>query len=158
MINGREKRSAFPATVGAPSVLVVLVCLCLTVLSVLSLIAAKHEYALAGRTVIETERYYRADAEATAILAKLLDGFRKTGNIPEIEGVTVTPAEGESEQSSVRAPAFYADFTVPCGENSTLTCSAVVYLDGSCDILCWKKVFSATQTFFDDSMNIWSGD
>jgi hypothetical protein len=124
---------------------------------VLSLIAARNEYTLASRTVEETAKYYSADAEATAILAKLLDDYRQTGAVPAVEGVTVTQSD-QTLQNDGRIPAFSAEYTVPCGENSTLRCFAVVYLDGSCDILSWKKVFSAEQTFFDDSMNVWSGN
>lgn len=153
-----KKRSpSFPVTVGAPSVLVVLVCLCLTVLSVLSLIAARNEYTLTSHTVEETAKYYSADAEATAILAKLLDDYRQTGAVPTVEGVTVTRGE-QTIQNDGRIPAFSAEYAVSCGENSTLNCFVMVYLDGSCDILSWKKVFSAEQTFFDDSMNVWSGN
>jgi|GEM_PF-1294984 len=153
-----QRPLAFSVTAGAPSVLVVLICLCLTALSVLSLIAAGNEFILASRTVTETERYYQADAEASAILAGILEEYRRTGTVPSIEGVTFACPEGQIAANGEESPAFLAEFDVPCGENSTLRCSAVVYPDGRCDILCWKKVFSAEQTFFDDSMNIWSGE
>ncbi|MGI6151565.1 MAG: hypothetical protein ACOYIR_06400 [Christensenellales bacterium] len=153
----KSKRGPALVTVGAPSVLVVLVCLCLTVLSVLSLIAARNEFTLASRTVQETARYYRADADASAILAELLDEFQKSGAIPAQDGVTVTLPASQTAASG-GFPAFFAEYSVPCGENSMLCCSVVVYLDGSYDILSWKKVFSAEQTFFDDSFNVWSGN
>lgn len=154
----RKRCPAFPATVGAPSVLVVLVCLCLTVLSVLSLIAARNEFTLAERTVSETAQYYRADAAASAILAETLDGFRRTGAAAAPEGVTLTEPEQAKNPKNGKTPAFLADYSVPCGENSALCCSVMVYLDGSYDILSWKKVFSAEQTFFDDSINVWNGE
>lgn len=155
----RKKRyPAFPATVGAPSVLVVLVCLCLTVLSVLSLIAARNEFILAERTVSETEQYYRSDAAASAILAEILDQFRQTGAAAAPPGAALTEPEQEKIPENGKTPAFLADYSVPCGENSALYCSVMVYIDGSYDILSWKKVFSAEQTFFDDSINVWDGE
>ncbi len=151
--SGKNKRNpSFPTVTGAPSVLVVLICLCLTALVVLSLIAAGNEYTLAERTVSETEVYYSADYEASAILARILHDYKTNGNASAPKGVKLTMPEEPGEM------AFLIEFCVPVGENSALNCSARVFIDGSYDILSWKKVLSAEQAFFDDSLNIWDGE
>jgi len=154
----QKKSPSFPAMAGAPSVLVVLVCLCLTALCVLSLIGARNEYTLAERTAEETELYYASDEKACEALAAMLDEYEKTGSAVPPEGGTVSEPDPAAGTYPGKTSAFLADYGVPCGENATIQCSVLVFTDGSYDIITWKKVFSAEQTYFDDSMNVWSGD
>ncbi len=59
------------AGIGAASILVILMCLCLTVFGVLSLVTARADRKLTEQTIAAAEAYYRADAAAQQQFAAL---------------------------------------------------------------------------------------
>ena len=96
----REKEeSAFPAVMGASSLLVIFSVLCLTVFSLLSLSTVSANHRIADDNSKALQAYYEADSEANAILAQI-----RNGNVPQ--GVSVSAAGG-SEGSSLAGGRIY---------------------------------------------------
>lgn len=74
--------------VGAASIVMIAAVLCLTVFSVLSLVASHNDSALSVRTVEAAQTYYTADRKAQFIIAEVDELVRSGGGF-EMEGVTV---------------------------------------------------------------------
>lgn len=72
------KRQQTGVGIGATSILVILMCLCLTVFGTLALVTARADRKLTQQTIASTEAYYRADALAQKQFA-LLDAAAKAG-------------------------------------------------------------------------------
>ena len=76
-----ERRGISPPPVGGSTLLSVFAVLCLTVFAVLSLSTVRADDRLSQKSADAVTAYYRADAEAEAVLARL-----RAGEVPE--GVT----------------------------------------------------------------------
>lgn len=73
---------------GASSVLLILVAVCLTMFAALSLVQARRDAALARKTEASVRSYYNADVRAQEMLAELDAAWRAGGDPASIEGVT----------------------------------------------------------------------
>ena len=100
-------KPATRAGAGAPSILLILVVVCLTLFGVLALVAARNDAALTARTSAAAEAYYAADADAQRALASI-DAWILSGMDGQPEGVTLARTGSE------------AAFSVESGDGHTL--------------------------------------
>ena len=129
-----DRPRSSPPMVGGSSLLVVFAVLCLTVFALLSLSAVQADGRLGDAAAQAVSSYYRADAQAEAILAQL-----RQGSIPD--GVT---EDGTS-------------YSYCCPISETQNLNVAVSLDGAdYTILRWQVV-STTDWQPDDSMPVWDG-
>ncbi len=95
-------RGASRAGSGASSIMVIIVCVCLTVFSVLALVTVRTEVKLTSKTTQSVTNRYAADAEAEKVLS-VIDGLIAMSynridleiRIREIEGITYNVIENE---------------------------------------------------------------
>jgi len=71
------------AGVGVPSILLIVVVLCMTVFASLSLLTAKNDARLTEKTIAATAAYYEADALAQQRLADISEAIVNGGALPE---------------------------------------------------------------------------
>lgn len=102
-----NKRPVSRAGVGASSILLIMVVLCLTAFGVLTLVSARVDEKLAERTAVAARAYYAADAAAQKKLAVIDAAIKDGADLTEIEGVS---ASGDT-----------AAFSVPLGDGRTLS-------------------------------------
>lgn len=102
------RRPPSNAGVGASSIMLIIVVLCLTLFGVLSFVTARNDMALTERTAESVERYYEADAAAQRALMAV-DEWIRAGMTGEPAGVELTD-EGDGRLS----------FSVPAGETHAL--------------------------------------
>jgi Tfp pilus assembly protein PilX len=74
MINNAKERRTIRLNIGSASIIMLFVVLCLTVLSVLSLLSAHSQKRLADRAAAVAANYYAAEIEAAAIYKEILNG------------------------------------------------------------------------------------
>lgn len=103
------KKPPSNAGVGASSIMLIIVVLCLTLFGVLSYVTARNDMALTERTQQSAQRYYEADAAAQRALMET-DAWLKGGMQGDPQGVTLTDA-GEGRLS----------FTLRAGDAHALT-------------------------------------
>ena len=120
---------------GAVSLVMIFCVLCLAVFSVLTLAAADREAKLCEMTAGHAADYYRADYDATVIVAQL-----RSGAAPDVE----INWEGDT-----------ASFRLPVGDSLGLDV-AVSVRGGTCEILRWQTVYTASWEM-DDFLELWDG-
>ena len=120
---------------GAVSLVMIFCILCLVIFSVLTLATAEREYRLSGMTARNAAEYYRADYEATVIVAHLRNGINLDVEI-DWDGDT-------------------AAFVLPMGDSLGLEV-AVAVGDGTCEILRWQTVYTG-EWEPDEFLDLWEG-
>lgn len=120
---------------GAVSLVMIFCTLCLVIFSMLTLATAERETRLSQMTAENAAEYYRADYDATVIVAALQSG---TNLDVEIQW------DGDT-----------ASFLLPIGESLGLDVAVAVH-DGTCEILRWQTVYTGTWEP-DGSLNLWQG-
>ena len=120
---------------GAVSLVMIFCVLCLSVFSVLTLATADRERRLSEMTARNAEEYYRADHDATVIIAAL-----RNGTDPGIE----IDWDGDT-----------ASFLLPIGDSLGLDV-AVSVRGGACEILRWHTVYTGDWEP-DEFLNLWDG-
>lgn len=131
----RNSRLPGPPAVGGSSLLVIFAVLCLTVLAMLALSTVRADDRLADASVEAVAAYYRADAEAESILARL-----RSSEVPE--GVAV---RGDL-------------FTYACSISDTRTLQVEVRVDGSrYAVLRWQEESTADWNP-DTGLHLWDGE
>ncbi len=95
------KRPPSNAGVGASSILLIIVVLCLTLFGVLSYVTARNDMALTGRTQQSVQDFYTADAAAQRALMAV-DEWIQNGMTGEPAGVELT-REGDALSFAVTA-------------------------------------------------------
>lgn len=128
--NMDKKQKFHPPAVGGSSLLVIFAVLCLTVFSLLSLSTVLAERRLAAASAQAVAAYYRADAEAEGIFARL-----RNGELPE--NVVITGNQYQYE-------------CVVSGNRQLLV--ELEYRNGDWKILRWQEVVRAPK-FQGDSKN-----
>lgn len=123
-----------PPAVGGSSLLVIFAVLCLTIFALLSLSTVQADSRMAEASYKAVQDFYKADAEAEIILAKL-----RQGNLPE----NVTK-EGNLYR-----------YTCRVSELQALEVEVEI-TEASYRVLRWQMV-STTEWEADDSMNVWDG-
>ena len=129
-----KKGTAPILTVGGPSVVMIFVMLCLTVLGVLSLASANSDLRLARRTADSVAAYYEADAEAQARLLTL----QKRAAAGEI-------LTGEE-----------LSFSIPCGSYHSLQVSLTQH-GNLLSVIQWQSVQSGDLNYDGQPLNVWQG-
>ena len=120
---------------GAVSLVMIFCVLCLVIFSMLTLATAEREYRLSEMTARNAEEYYRADYEATVIVAAL--------------------RKGASPDAEIAWDGDTASFLLPMGESLGLEV-AVSARGGRYEILRWHTVYTGVwepDTFLD----LWEG-
>lgn len=130
-----KKRVMTFTTVGGSSILTIFAVLCFIVFALLTLSTAKADRILADRSVSAVEKYYEADAEAEAILAKLRSG--------------VIPESVKNEGNRVYS------FACPIGTEEELRVE-IQMKNKKIEILRWQKVYVGKWKT-DDSIEVWGG-
>lgn len=129
-----DRSRTSPPMVGASSLLVVFAVLCLTVFALLSLSAVQAGGRLGDTAAQAVTSYYRADAQAEAILAQL-----RQGRLPD--GVN---AEGTS-------------YSYSCPISQTQNLNVTVTLDGADYTIQRWQVVSTADWQPDDGILVWDG-
>ena len=121
---------------GAVSLVMIFCVMCLAVFSVLTLATADRESGLSKMTAQNAEEYYRADYDATVIVACLRNGINLDVEI-DWDGDT-------------------ASFLLPIGDSLGLDV-AVSLKDGGCEILRWRTVYTGSWEP-DPFLDLWVGN
>ncbi|MBO5339665.1 MAG: hypothetical protein J6A62_01540 [Oscillospiraceae bacterium] len=130
-----DRRSVYPAPVGASALLTIFAVLCLTVFALLSLSTVRANGRLSDRAAQAVNDYYAADCRAQEILARL-----RAGQKPE----------GVSRAGNI------CSYTCPISDSRTLVVEVAV--DGSdFHILRWQAV--STQPWqAEEDLPVWDGE
>ena len=133
--------------VGSASVVLVFAVLCLTVFSLITLVVARNDKALADSEAELASGYYKADTLAEQILAEILE----SDFIPE----TVSGVEIESSWN-MELEAEEAVYLCPISGDKSL--HVRITRDGdSYNILSWKMIDTDEWTI-DNSLHVWDGN
>ena len=124
---------------GAVSLVMIFCVMCLAVFSVLTLATADREAKLSKITARSAQEYYRADRDATAIIAALRAG----SSIPADLDADIT-WDGDT-----------ASFLLPIGDSQGLDV-AVSVRGGTCEILRWQMVYTGSWEP-DAYLDLWDG-
>ena len=120
---------------GAVSLVMIFCILCLVIFSVLTLATAKREYRLSEMTAQNAAEYYRADYDATVIVAALRKGASPDAEI-DWDGDT-------------------ASFLLPMGESLGLEVAVSIH-GGTYEILRWHTVYTGIWEP-DEFLDLWQG-
>ena len=120
---------------GAVSLVMIFCTLCLAIFSVLTQATAEREFRLSEMTERNAEEYYRADHDATVIVAAL-----RSGTDPGVD----IDWDGDT-----------ASFLLPIGESLGLDV-AVSVRGGTCEILRWQTVYTGSWEP-DEFLDLWEG-
>ena len=121
---------------GAVSLVMIFCVLCLSVFSVLTLAAADRESKLSEMTARNAAEYYRADYDATVIVAQLRNGTNLDAEIFW---------EGDM-----------ASFQLPVGDTLGLDVAVSLH-GGTYKILRWQTVYTGSWEP-DEFLDLWGGD
>ena len=120
---------------GAVSLVMIFCVLCLSVFSVLTLATADREARLSEMTARSVEEYYRADYDATVIVAAL-----RNGTDPDAE----IDWDGDT-----------ASFLLPVGDSLGLDVAVSIH-GGTYEILRWQTVYAGSWEP-DEFLDLWNG-
>ena len=120
---------------GAVSLVMIFCILCLVIFSMLTWVTAEREYILSKKTEESAAEYYRADYEATVIVAALRNGTNPDAEI-DWDGDT-------------------ASFVLPMGESLGLDVAVSVH-GGTYQILRWQTVYTGVWEP-DQFLDLWEG-
>ena len=90
--------------VGAASILMIVVMLCMTLFSALSLLTAKNDAKLSDKTIEYSQDYYAADAKAQLMLADISDALLNDAPLPggvEREGDSLSFSVNVNDSSAI---------------------------------------------------------
>ena len=90
-------------SMGASSVLMIFIVLCLTAFGVLSLVSARSDLRLTNRALTAAEEYYAADARTEALLSAVDQKLTaaRTALALELDRGTVAPEEADARYASL---------------------------------------------------------
>lgn len=141
-----EKRDRFSVPpIGASSLLAAFAVLCLVVFALLALSTVRADGRLSDASLQATKDYYAADCQAQEILARL-----RHGEIPE--DVELTASIAETPEGGAHTYAY----AVPISDTQELQAVAVIYGDGSYEIVRWQAV-PTVEWEPDDTLDLWDG-
>jgi len=133
--------------VGSASIVLVFAVLCLTIFSLITLVVARNDRALADARMNLVTGYYEADAFAEEILVELL---AEETTPASIRGVQINTRWDDT----LDAETIY--FFSPISDIKALYVNLAIN-DDSYYILSWR-MYSIDEWEFDTSLNIWTGD
>lgn len=130
---------------GTASLVVIFAVLSLTVFSLLTLMTARNDRALAQRTADSVQSYYAADTQA-AHIRKAVEQAARAGALPsEIDGVALETAGGE-----VR-------YACPMGEGMALRVTLALSPDGATTVRAWQAAADEAWQA-DTTIQVWDGE
>lgn len=100
-------KTASGAGVGASSIMLIIVVVCLTLFGVLSYVTARNDAVLSGRTLESVQRYYEADAEAQRALMAI-DEWIAGGMQGQPDGLALEPGDDGTLSFAVAAEGAHA--------------------------------------------------
>lgn len=144
----KKERNPVGISIGIPTLAMVFVVLCLTALSVLSLVTARNQLGIARRAQAAVTNFYVADGLAEQILAAAEQDVA-AGNFPK-EVYLETKVQCRRDEAS-----FWLSFAVPIDENKNLLIEAV--LGEATQIKTWKIVHESTSQA-EQTLPVWNGE
>jgi len=133
--------------VGSASIVLVFAVLCLTVFSLITLVVAKNNKALADTEAGLVTGYYEADTLAESIVAEILSA----GEIPDnVRGVEIDSYWDTDLEAEV------ASYLCPLSDKKELLVKLAID-GGSAEVINWQMLDIGTWEF-DDSLGVWIGD
>ena len=133
--------------VGSASIVLVFAVLCLTVFSLIALVVAQNDKALADAEAELIVGYYEADALAEQILAEIIAADSKPDSVRDVDVTYQRDAEKDEE---------VADYLCQISDAKALYVQLALRGD-SCDVLSWRMV-DTDDWAADDSLNVWGGE
>ena len=153
-------------SMGASSVLMIFVVLCLTTFGVLSLVSAKADLRLTDKTLAAAEEYYAADAEVEILLSRIdaaLAAVRRdfdAGAGAEDDYWRLT-SQRLQQIDGVSADENNVSFSVPVGEFREIAVSLILHSpEKASHYTVQSRPLRDTRTgedLDDDFINIWPG-
>jgi len=129
------------AGVGASSIILIVVVLCLAVLGALMLMSARADQKLTDKTQASVEAYYAADRAAQGRIAQIHELLRAKEAVA-LEGVTVSGAE--------------ISFSIPIDENRALSVALETgNADARCRITRYQVVGTGEWNNQDNNLNLY---
>lgn len=95
-----------PITIGLSSIILILLVLCLSVFSLLSLSDAKNALSFAERRADSVKAYYEVDSAAQKLIRDISEELEKGGTLSEAGETVVSQATSASAESPGKAPDF----------------------------------------------------
>lgn len=176
----RKREGMTPPALGGSSLLVAFAVLALTVFALLSLSTVQADVRLADASAQAVSDYYAADCEAQEILARLRSGETVEG----LKALEPTPEDLErAVETAEKVSSLYKDadsvppdqggrsappspggapylrsigYAVPISDTQELQAVAVIYGDGSYEIVRWQAV-PTVEWEPDDTLDLWDG-
>ena len=161
-------------SMGASSVLMIFIVLCLTAFGVLSLVSARSDLRLTNRALTAAEEYYAADARTEALLSAVDQKLTaaRTALALELDRGTVAPEEADARYASLfqeslaemEAVTLLDDrllLKVPAGKDREIqTLLELLPLNEQSRYRVISRQLCSTQgeDLGDDGLNVWPGD
>ncbi|RGB69688.1 hypothetical protein DW086_00675 [Harryflintia acetispora] len=153
-----KKRTQMGLGVGASSILLIFVLLCLTTFATLSLVSAQADARLSEKTAETVSAYYEADARAEELLAQIGEALK---SVPPGEGYLQTCAGLLAAIDGVDVlqddDGLAVSYQVAAGENQQLQVSLTIPATGGYRLTGWKTVNTA-QWQEGEPMSLWPGE
>jgi hypothetical protein len=159
----KELRLSTSSGLGAVTIFAVLLILCLTVFSVLTLASAQADLRLTEKNALMVSSYYRADNEACNI-SDLLTSFWPEGAVKPEPVLCLALEErikGFSQNIiyaavNERESGFIAEYGVAVDTNLNLEVSIMMPEGGICNVLEWR-MSPIEQAFDEGPLSVWLG-
>lgn len=153
-----KKKTQMGLGVGASSILLIFVLLCLTTFATLSLVSAQADARLSGKTAESVSAYYEADARAEELLAEI-DGALQSVPVGEgyLQACVGLLAALDGVDVSQDEDGLSVSYQVAAGENQQLQVTLEVPASGGYRLTGWKMV-NTTQWQEEETMSLWPGE
>ena len=132
--------------IGAVSLMMVIAILLLTIFAILTLMTANNSYELTQNLAQSVNNYYKADKEATNILATIIQTAPTANNIPQsINGIAIF----SSESNIIK-------YNCPIDDRQTLNVM-IALNDKNHKIVLWQTEYIA-DWIIDNRIEVWNGE
>lgn len=153
-----KKKTQMGLGVGASSILLIFVLLCLTTFATLSLVSAQADARLSEKSAETVRAYYEADARAEELLAEIDETLRSVpageDYLPACAGL-LSGLDGVS--ASQDGEGLTVSYSVAAGENQQLRVTLTVPPSGGYRLTGWKTV-NTTEWREEEPMSLWPGE
>lgn len=119
-MNKMQQRQDYRVGVGASSILMIFIILCLTTLGVLSFASARANLQLTNRRQVQVEAYYAAEAEAQRLLAQVDAALLKARGTPDVPQEDAVKALAALDERITVARDLTVHITIHASESQDL--------------------------------------
>ena len=162
------KKGGGSFNVGASSILVIFVLLCLTTFSTLSMISANADYKLTAKAVESAQNYWTANNQAQQVLAdidkRLTENYEKAQNDNEFFIMTMTDLAANRLSSDIATitgvdgTGNAYSFIIPVGETQELYVEfALEHSPAHFRKTAWLLRSTVNQADFEENIDLWDG-